>query len=61
MGKLRGQFRQNKGDRRKHDAMSKVPFIDNDGVVVRADRRMQPERRVLNVGADIIVSEHIEL
>ncbi len=61
MAKLRGRFRQNKGDRRKRDLMDRMPFIDSDGVVVRADRRMQLERRRLNIAIGVTVLEHIEI
>lgn len=60
MSNLAGQFRQKKEDRRKCNKIDQAPFTDCDGVIVRADRRMQPDRRVFNLGADKGVSEHIE-
>ncbi len=61
MNKLRSQYRQSFGDRRKLNVIYKAPFFDSDGVLVRADRRIRAERRVFNEGADIVVTEHIEL
>jgi len=56
-----GQFRQRERDRRQCDKIAEVPFSDCDGFVVWADRRMQANRRVLNVLAGKEVTEYIEI
>ncbi len=61
MHHLTGQFRQREYDRRRYDMIAEAPLDDCDGVVVWADRRMQPDRRVLNIAADRKVTEYIEL
>jgi len=61
MHHLTGQFRQRECDRRRYDKVAEAPFSDCDGVVVWADRRMQPDRRVLNIVADRRVTEYIEI
>lgn len=60
MANMIGQFRQTKSDRRKHDRTGGFPFMDREGVIVRADRRLQSDRRVHVFGVDKGVVEHIE-
>ena len=61
MGERNTRFRQAKGDRRKHNKIAEAPFLDSDGVMVHADRRMQPDRRVMNIAAGAGIVEHIEM
>ena len=57
---LMGQFRQKKNDRRQYDRMVSFPFTDCDGIIVQAERRIHPDRRVMDIAADKGVIEHIE-
>jgi hypothetical protein len=45
--------RSNLGDRRQNNRKIGVPFKDSNGVTVRCERRLMPDRRVSNKAADI--------
>jgi hypothetical protein len=49
--------RSNSGDRRQNNREIGIPFKDSNGVTVRCERRLTPDRRVNNNAAEIKAGE----
>lgn len=54
MQKTDSAFRHRMAERRHHREITKFPLSDSEGVLVLADRRLQPDRRLGNIETEWI-------